>query len=138
MFARACGGDRDVGMHEIRRGNDDRVDVIARDDFLPVRGRNRSAGLLSRGFERRRICVAQGLHADIGAKREAREMILQRDAAGSNDGEVQCLAHSQVLQRFSMAFSSFTSSGRRSLSGGRTRPPAWPVWSIIVFMTETS
>jgi oxygen-independent coproporphyrinogen-3 oxidase len=47
-------------------------------------------------------------------------------------------AEVRLTRRGKLLADSFTSSGRRSLSGGRTTPPVWPVRSIIVFITLTS
>jgi hypothetical protein len=82
-------GNGDVGMQEIRCRNDHRVDVVPRYDLLPMGGHHRGPGLLPGGLEGCGIGITQGMHADVGTKCESGQMILQRDAAGADQGEVQ-------------------------------------------------
>ena len=90
MLACRDGRMGDGCVSEIRCGDDHRMNVVALHDVLVVRGADGHARLLPRGFERRGICVAQRGDFDIPAHRESGEMILQRDAAGADDCEIEC------------------------------------------------
>ena len=89
MFAVRDGVQRDRRVGEVRRGNDDSVNVIASDDFFMLCRSDRHAGLLPGALQRGCIGVAERGHLHIGAQRETGEMILQRDAATTDDGDIE-------------------------------------------------
>ena len=89
VLARARGGDGDGRMEEIRRRDDDGVDVVARDDVLPARRSDGRAGLLAGGFQRGWMAVAQGGDADFLAQGKAWQVVLEGDPAAADEGKVE-------------------------------------------------
>ena len=78
-------------VNKIRRGDDDGVNIVAADDFLVAGRGGGDAGLLPGAFERGGIRVAERDDLGVRAKGESGEMVLQRDAAATDDGEVELL-----------------------------------------------
>lgn len=91
VFAGDNGGVGDGCVNKIRRGDDDGVNIVAADDFLVAGGGGGDAGLLPGAFERGGIRVAERDDLGVRAKGESGEMVLQRDAAATDDGEVELL-----------------------------------------------
>ena len=92
MFALRDGVERDGRVREIRRRDDDGVNVIAPDDLLGAGRGDGDAGLLPRAFERGGVGVAQRRDLHLRAKRQAGQMILQRDATAADDGKIKGVA----------------------------------------------
>lgn len=88
MFAVRDGVQRDLRVGEIRRGDDDSVDVFALHDVLVTRGGDRDAGLLPGAFERGGVGIAKRGDFHVRTQGEPRQMILQRDAAATDDGDI--------------------------------------------------
>ena len=90
VFASGDGGVRDGAVNEVGRGDDDGVDIVARDDFLVARGGGGDAGLLAGAREGVRVGVAEGGDFGFGAEGESGQMILQRDSAAADNGNSEC------------------------------------------------
>jgi len=90
MFALRDGGQRDGRVGEIRRGNDDGVNIIPFHDVFVARGSDGNTGLLLRPPEGCGIGIAECDDLHIWAQGETGQMILQRDPAATNDGKVEC------------------------------------------------
>src|SRR5688572_15491234 len=90
VFAMRDGRERNGFMREVRRSDDDRLNLIALYDVFEICGGNRYARLLSRAFERGGVGVAQGNQLYVRAQGQARQMILECNAPATDDGKVQC------------------------------------------------
>ena len=62
-----------------------RLNVVAFDDLLVVRRSHIHSGLLTGALERGAVIVAERHHLRVRAQRESRQMILQADAAASDN-----------------------------------------------------
>lgn len=90
MFTRARSRDSHRRMEHVRRGDDDRVDVIPLDDVFPIARSDSRAGMLTGGLQGVGVGVTQRGDFDVFAKGQARKMVLQRDTASTDDGKIQC------------------------------------------------
>ncbi|OQB91468.1 MAG: hypothetical protein BWX84_01372 [Verrucomicrobia bacterium ADurb.Bin118] len=80
---------RDGGVGEIRRGNDDRMQIVALHNLLIPGGNDCHARPLPRVFQGDGIGVAKGGQFHVGTEGQPGQMILQGDAATPDDGKVK-------------------------------------------------
>jgi hypothetical protein len=86
MLAGRNGSESDGWMSEVRRGDDDGVNVVALYDFIVIDRPNGYASLLLRPIQALCVGIAKGSDFDLRAQGQSRQMILQRDPATANDG----------------------------------------------------
>ena len=89
MVARDDGCEGGRRVNEIRRGDDDRLYVVALHDVLLIWRSDVDAGLLAGALQRGGIAVAERDDLRVRTHRESGQMILQCDAAAADDGEVK-------------------------------------------------
>ena len=118
VFACPCGGNGDLLMGFVRCGDHHRVDVVAREQRLPVGGACRNAVISRQG--RSPFWRAPGDHAQVGAAGRSKAIeVVGRDETGTDHANPYRSAGGQHLTLLAVRF-------RPALQGGVYRPAALP------------
>ena len=96
MFTRGNSRQRDGRVREIRRGDDDRLHVVPLHDLFISRRGDVDASSAARPLQCPGVAVAERNDSGFGTQLEAREMILQRDAAATDDGNADLFHDAKV------------------------------------------
>ena len=79
------GGNRHRRVGEVRRGDDDGVNVVALNEFVVILRVHRCTGLLDGALKHLGAIVAQPHQPCVRTEFQSRKMILQRNAAAADD-----------------------------------------------------
>ena len=80
--------ERNLRMYAVWGGDDNRMDIVAFQNVFVVTRHDGSAGLNASTLQSRSIGIANSGNPDSATKRQTGQMVLQRDSAAANDGEV--------------------------------------------------
>src|SRR5947207_734406 len=100
MLALCDRGAGDLRMPRVGRRDDDRLHVVPLHDLFVFRRGDVDAGLLTRALQGCLVGVAERDDFGFGTQRKARKMILQRNAAATDDGDADLFHDNKVSREY--------------------------------------